>query len=99
MNLSCKNVNSNSVKAIFTRYIDSLTLETTMYQEGFGGKINPSWWAELLPDKGGCGASLVNCTATPDFRVKTMLPLQQEAATSHFYQKKKKKSGDAVFKL
>ena len=90
MNLSCKNVNSNSVKAIFTRYIDSLTLETTTHQEGFGRKINRSWWAELLPNKGGCGASLVNYTATSDFRVKTMLPLQKEAATSLFSQKKKK---------
>lgn len=98
MNLSCKNVNSNSVKAIFTRYIDSLTLETTMYQEGFGGKLIPSWWAELLSDKGGCGDSLVNCTATPDFRLKTMVALHDSQQPGIFL-KKKKKNGDAVFKL
>lgn len=46
MTVTCRNV-SNSVKTTFIGCTVSLTLETIIYQEGFGGKVNATEWAEV----------------------------------------------------
>ena len=99
MHLSCKNVNSNSVKTIFTGYIESLTLEKLCNRKALEEKSTQVGGQRCDQIKAAPGGSLVNCIATSDFRIKTMVPLHDSQQPAILLKKKKKKNGDAVFKL
>lgn len=99
MHLSCKNVNSNSVKTIFTGYIESLTLEKLCNRKALEEKSTQVGGQRCDQIKAAPGGSLVNCIATSDFKIKTMALLCDSQQPATLLKKKKKKNGDAFFKL
>lgn len=90
MHLSCKNVNSNSVKTIFTGYIESLTLEKLCNRKALEEKSTQVGGQRCDQIKAAPGGSLVNCIATTDFKIKTMALLCDSQQPAILLKKKKK---------